>query len=220
MLPRRPWTYQSNVAQIDKILLDYFGSSTLAKIELDDPNANYTNLRLMVQYGNDIAALKLNDTVFRTELDWHAGNISDLRASTSSEFTRVNSELGYLNANLSEHKINTTAQFKRINEDFASHVANYDQFKASTSTEFTQVKNAQAQMRADITVMSVEMDRMKERIRVMEEDYKVLLITWIVSIIVFALILVGIIFFLWKKNQQPESFESIPLRPARGYSYT
>lgn len=224
VLPRRPWTYQSNVAQIDKVLLNYLGATTLDKIQLDDPSVNDTNLKLMVQYGNQLTALEADDNATKAELthvheelDWHAGNFSAFKANTTAEIAHVHEELDWLAGNFSEYKTNTSAELTHVHEEIDAQVANYTAFKASTLAEFTNVKSSQAQMKSDL---KREIDLLQERLRIMEEDYKGLLITWIVSIIVIALVLIGIIFFLWKKNHQPESSESIPLRPARGYSYT
>lgn len=225
VLPRRPWTYQTNVAQLDTILLNYLGATTLDKIQIDDPSRNSSDLTAIRA---DILALQVDDkaskaelTHVHEELDWQAGNFSVFKISTTAELTHVHAELDWQAGNFSEYKANTTAELTHVHEEIDAHFAEYAEFKASTLAEFTNVKSAQTQMRADMNAMAKEMEKINERLRVMEEDYKGLLITWIVSIIVFALILIGIIFFLWRKNQQQtESIESIPLRPARGYSYT
>jgi len=56
---------------------------------------------------------------------------------------------------------------------------------------------------------------------VLQNNYTGLLISWIVSLVVIALIMIGIVYYIWRAGQQQsESGEAIPLRPARGYSYT
>jgi hypothetical protein len=189
------------------------GLTSLNKISLDDPGRNLTQINLVTQHTVQLAQ-------HTTQLAQHTDTLSQHDAILSAHNTSINN----LNANVTtlSNGLNTlggVVQANRVLLDQA--IANETQFELLMAQELATIKNNILLLQAENAALRKDLTNTTARVQQAEDRLLGLLTGWIVSLIIIAMLFIGLSFFFYKKTQQAEnSYESIPLRPSRGYSYT
>jgi len=174
-----------------------------------------------------IETLAYNQSLFRIRQDTQDANIQNLNQSLVTQATNIQNLNQSLVTqatniqNLNQSLVNLTAGVGVI-RDFGNQLGDkFTAFSMLTTDELARLKSVDMAFKSDMAAMKKQIDSINNDLAVMHNNYNGLLISWIVSIIVIAFIFIGLFYYVWKKGQQQTDInEGIPLRPARGYSYT
>jgi hypothetical protein len=213
------------------------GQTALNSIVLD--SSVPSNLTLI----NQVANISADVAGIHVQLNGDDAREAAFMADTYARFANATADLASIHAQLSSDDAreaaftadvyarfaNVTAQVANISADVAGiHVqlngddAREAAFQALVNGELASIFGQIKVIRADQAQMHKDLAALQARVTVDENNYKGLLIMWIVSVVLlFVMMAVGFYLLHRKMGQQVESIsESIPLRPSRGYSYT